>query len=164
MALKPDRNIIETDISYFMSQVAERGGVVCLATGATLPEGASMDNSANAVEYATNSSGRVPVGLLLTDVVNIDQSRQHLNQYKNEVQIGDKVTVLRKGWVVTNRIPVGQASGIALASMPAVAYLGNSGFLYSAAGVAASGFPVVGRFLTMAGSDQYAKVAVDVGY
>ena len=46
----------------------------------------------------------VPVGILLNDVVNKDLTRTHLNQHKDEVQKGGKVTVLRKGYVVTNAI------------------------------------------------------------
>ena len=79
MALKQDRSTLATDISYFMNEVAERGGVVAHGTAGS---GASMDNGSAVVTYAADASGTVPVGLLVNDMVNIDLTRQHLNQHK----------------------------------------------------------------------------------
>ncbi len=99
MALKSDRSTLQTDISFFMNEAATRGGVAALSAGGS---GASMDNGAALVTYSAAPSGKVPMGLLLNDMVNIDLTRQHLNQHKDEVQKGGKVTLLTKGWVVTN--------------------------------------------------------------
>ena len=82
-----------------MNEVAERGGVVALSTAGS---GASMDNGAAVVTYSALPSGAVPMGLLINDMVDIDLTRQHLNQYKDEIQKGGKVTLLNKGWVVTD--------------------------------------------------------------
>jgi len=101
MALKSDRSTLQTDISFFMNEAATRGGV---AVQSTAGSGASMDNGNAVVTYSASPSGKVPVGLLLNDMVNIDLTRQHLNQHKDEVQKGGKVTILRKGYVVTNNI------------------------------------------------------------
>ena len=65
MALKPDRNIIDEDISFFSATSwpygSARGGVV-VATGnsVTAPSGAAMDQSQNQVWYA-----RIPVFALI---------------------------------------------------------------------------------------------------
>ena len=91
MALKTDRYEFQTDISYFMNEAAERGGMASLSTGGS---GAAMDQGVNLATYASTGSGKVPLGILLNDMVNIDLTRQHLNQYKNEVQKGSKVTLL----------------------------------------------------------------------
>ena len=91
MALKTDRSTLQTDISFFMNEAATRGGVVSLSTGGS---GAAMDQGAALVTYAAQPSGKVAVGLLLGDMVNIDLTRQHLNQYKDEVQKGGKVALL----------------------------------------------------------------------
>ena len=40
----------------------------------------------------------------MNDVVNKDLTRTHLNQYKDEVQKGGKVTVMTRGWVVTSNV------------------------------------------------------------
>ena len=100
MALKADRHELQTDISFFMDEVASRGGIACLSTGGS---GAALDQSAALVTYsAAAASGTIPVGLLLNEMVNIDLTRQHINFHKDEVQKGGKVLLLRRGTVVTN--------------------------------------------------------------
>ena len=102
MALKADRYEESTDISFFYNDdVATRGGVVVL--DAVLASGAAMDQGGNKVTYKTAAATDVPVGILLNDVVNKDLTRTHLNQYKDEVQKGGKVTVMTRGWVVTKQ-------------------------------------------------------------
>ena len=153
MALKADRYEMQTDISfYYNAGTADRGGVVCHA--ATAGSGASMDQGVNLCEYV-KASGKVPLGILLNDVVNKDLTREHLNVYKDEVQKGSKVTVLRKGYVVTN---VFDASSTVAAG--AVAYASNT----TAGNIASSGeaHQAIGRFLTSKDADGYAKVEVNL--
>lgn len=101
MALKPDRNITNgTDISFFLNHTVERGGVVVHSTSGS---GSAMDQaSASVVGTGNASSGTFPAGLLLNDMVNKDLTQQHINWHKDEVQLGGKVAVLRRGTVVTN--------------------------------------------------------------
>ena len=95
MALKSDRYELQTDISFFYNAAATtRGCVVC--HGGTAGTGAAMDQGANLCVKSDSSSAN-PLGVLLNDVVNKDLTRTHLNQYKDEVQKGGKVTILRKG-------------------------------------------------------------------
>ena len=161
MALKPDREFVLFDISYFVTAISgpdttrmTRGGGLCVATS-TPGSGAAMDSANQLVEYATSSSGRIAAGILLNDFVNIDFSRQHLNDYKDELQIGNKAVILKDGWVVTNAIMPGQATG----TMPATAYIGSSGNITD---VNVGGFPTIGQFLTRKDSDGYAKLRVNV--
>lgn len=158
MALKTDRSTLQTDISFFMNEAATRGGVVAVSTGGS---GASMDNGAALVTYAAIPSGKVPVGLLMNDMVSIDLTRQHLNQHKDEVQKGGKVTLLQKGWVVTNNLE---------GTSPAA---GNTAFLAHSGNLSASDLSndegdvdgstrVVGRFLSGVDEDGYAKVFIDL--
>jgi hypothetical protein len=158
MALKQDRSTLQTDISFFMNEVAERGGVVALSTAGS---GASMDNGNAVVTYAADASGVVPVGLLVNDMVNIDLTRQHLNQHKDEVQKGGKVTLLNKGWVVTNALE-GTAPNAG-----DLAYLGHSGNLATSNIVSDDGDAdgsgrVCGRFLSDVDQYGYAKVYIDL--
>lgn len=151
MALKIDRFEGITDISCFMNEVAERGGVAVYSTAGS---GSAMDQSVQLVTYKANPSGAVPVGLLLGDMVNIDQTRQHKNFHKDEVQKGGKVTLLKDGWVTTNQIEVGNS--------PAggnVAYLSNSGLL-TAASLGRTATPAVGRFETSKDEEGYARVYI----
>lgn len=157
MALKTDRSVLQTDISFFMNEAATRGGVASIST---VGSGAAMDNAAALVTYGANPSGKVPVGLLLNDMVDIDLTRQHLNQHKDEVQKGNKVTLLQKGWVVTSNI-IGSVN----AGDPA--YLAHSGNLSNADvstdDTDADGSTrLVGRFLSKKDEDGYAKVYIDL--
>ena len=154
MALKADRYEFQTDISFFYNAgTATRGGVVVHDTAGS---GAAMDQGANLVKYAAATSLTAPVGILLNDVVNKDLTRTHLNQYKDEVQKGGKVTVLRKGYVVTNNI-----TGNAIAGSGAFACHVNAGFV-RVDSPGSSGLLLVGRFLSNKDADGYAKVEVNL--
>lgn len=151
MALKPDRIELLTDISFFMSSTATRGGVVSVSTAST-GVGVAMDDANAVVEYASSANGAYPVGVLLNDVVDLDLTRQHINWHKDEVQKGGKVTVLRNGQVTTSNINGDPAAG-------QVAYLHNNGDI-SATQI--SGAVAVGQFLSAKDSDGYAKVSINV--
>lgn len=158
MALKADRYEARTDISFFYNAgTATRGGVVVL--DAALASGAAMDQGVNLVKYAQAGATSVPVGILLNDVVNKDLTRTHLNQYKDEVQKGGKVTVMTQGWVVTNSIDnVTITPGqVAYASASTAGNLTNI-----AASATASGNLAVGRFMSAKDTDGYAKVSVNL--
>ena len=157
MALKQDRSTLQTDISFFMNEAATRGGVAVLNTGGS---GASMDNGAAVVTYVAHPSGKVPMGLLVNDMVNIDLTRQHLNQYKDEVQKGNKVTLLTKGWVVTSSLEGTPSAGDK-------AFLGHSGNLSPVSvgsddSDSTGSGKVVGRFTSSVDQTGYAKVFIDL--
>ena len=158
MALKTDRSTLQTDISFFMNEAATRGGVVAVSTGGS---GASMDNGAALVTYAAIPSGKVPVGLLMNDMVSIDLTRQHLNQHKDEVQKGGKVTLLQKGWVVTNSL---EGTSPAAVNTAFLAHSGNlsASDLSNDEGDVDGSTRVVGRFLSGVDEDGYAKVFIDL--
>jgi hypothetical protein len=149
MALKSDRYELQTDISFFYNAgTATRGGVVC--HDVTAGSGASMDQGVNLVKYATSG---VPVGVLLNDVVNKDLTRTHLNQHKDEVQKGGKVTVLRKGYVVTSNV-----DGTPVAGSGAYASTSSAGNIT----MATNQGPKIGAFLTSKDADGYCKVEVNL--
>lgn len=149
MALKGDRHELDTDISYFMNETASRGVVVSVSTQGS---GAAMDNASAVATVAAEASGAVALGVLLNDVVNIDQTRQHLNWHKDEVQQGSKVTILTKGFVVTDQISGAPSAGD-------TAYLADSGLI---AGSQDGTAPAIGRFLSTKDADGYAKVSVNL--
>jgi hypothetical protein len=151
MALKPDRIEHLTDVSFFMNTAEERGGVVSVVT-ATSGVGASMDDANAVVAYAAAASGAKPIGILLNDVVDLDLTRQHINWYKDEVQKGGKVTVLRQGVVVTDKVAGTPSAG-------ADAFVANSGVIST---TQASGAVKIGQFLSSKDADGYAKVSVNL--
>lgn len=149
MALKGDRHELDTDISYFMNETATRGVVVSVSTQGT---GAAMDSSSSVATVAAEASGSKPLGILLNDVVNIDQTRQHINWHKDEVQQGSKVTILTKGFVVTDQIDGTPTAG-------QVAYIADSGKISGSQDGTA---PAIGRFLSTKDADGYAKVSINL--
>lgn len=154
MALKGDRltgSDLSTDISHFMNVTGEAGLIV---TNKTAGSGASMDDDNQVVEIPTGGvSGAKPVGLLLCDVVNIDLTRQHLNQYKDEVQVSGKVTLLRHGQVTTNSIANGQSP-----TAGTDAYFDTAGKLTTVS----TNCIKVGRFMSAKDADGYAKVEINI--
>lgn len=153
MALKSDREELQTNISFFMNEAATRGGMVSLSTGGS---GAAMDQSAALVTYAATSSGKAPIGILLQDMVNLDLTRQHINFQKNEVQKGGKVAVLRKGTVLTNNIQ-GTAP-----TAGAACFVAHSGNLAATDLVGQGTNPIVGTWLSSPDEDGYAKVEINL--
>ena len=151
MALRPDRTELQTDLSFFMNETAERGLVVILSTAGS---GAAMDDASAVVAIPGNGDhAKHPAGLLLNDVVNLDLTRQHINFAKDEVQQGGKVLLLRRGFVVTNMI----SGAVTLGEQ---AYFHNDGKLTSA--TTYSGSTAVGRWLSTKDADGYAKVDINI--
>ena len=165
MALKPDRVEHLTDLSFFMNETGDRGGIVTYRVSAAA-SGAAMDDAnalvgsptgTTAAEFGQGGQGNgneKPAGLLLNDVVNLDLTRQHINFHKDEVQKGSKVLLLKRGTVVTNNI-----SGTpTAANIGATLYFDQDGNL----GVGANAGTAVGRLLSIKDADGYAKVDIDI--
>lgn len=153
MALKPLREFGKSDISYFATVVAERGGIVTIST---VGSGDAMDDGASVVAYAASPSGKLPMGILMCDVVNNDLTRQKLNPYKEEVQVGSKVTIWQQGDVVTNML----VPGITVSANQAC-YLGQSGLLTNA-NLNDVATPIVGIFKSKKDEDGFAKVSINL--
>lgn len=151
MAIKGDRYIVQDDITFFMNETAEKGQIVCFSTGGS---GVALDQAAALLTVKANSSGAIPFGMLVCDVVNLDLTRQHLNFHNDEVQVGSKVTVVRKGWVPTDKISGSPTIG-------QVAYLTSSGVL-TATGNGLADRPLVGQFLSIKDEDGFAKVEINL--
>ena len=153
MALKPHRDINQYDTSYFMNTTATRGGVVVYST---VGSGDALDQAAAVVAYAAAPSGSLPVGLLLNDVVNLDLTRQHINEHKNEVQQGSKVALMTIGEVETDSIYPGTT-----VTVNDPAYLGPSGLL-TITDTNEHATPWVGVFKSSKDEDGYAKVFINL--
>jgi len=154
MALKADRHELDVDISYFMNETAERGQIDVLST---VGSGAAMDQAGALVTVAAATATTIPVGVLLNDVVNLDLTRQHINWHKDEVQKGGKVSILKKGYIVTDQIEGTPTAGV-------LAYLddADTGKFAVAASVADGKYNAVGRFMSTLDEDGYAKVEVNL--
>ena len=156
MALKADRNELDVDISFFMNETAEKGQIVSIST---VGSGAAMDQAGALVTIAqggASGSETYPVGVLLNDVVDIDLTRQHINWHKDEVQKGGKVSILKKGYVVTAQV-VGTPAAGKLAFMDAAGDTGK----FTSVSTAGKRY-IVGRFMSKVDSDGYIKVEVNL--
>lgn len=159
MALKGRRYELYTDVLSFGNSVMQRGGIV---TYTTFGSGAPMDQSAQLVAYATTSSGGIPAGILLNDMVNYDLTKQHINWHRDEIQQGGKVTLGKRGWWVTNYVNGTPAVGDR-------AVLSSSGYVNA---VSQQKFflgqydptnnPPVGRFLSTVDEDGYIAIEVEL--
>ena len=153
MALRPDRNITQEDISFFNNDTSGTRGGVCVIS--TVGSGVAMDSASAVVTYATEPSGKVPVGFLMQDMVNYDLTVREPNYHKQEVQAGGKVTLAQVGWLVTDKLYPGVAP-----TAGSKAYLSTSGLLtstlHATGGEAAS--PRVGTFMSTKDEDGFIKV------
>lgn len=154
MGLRPDRSHLDSLIDYFMNETATRGGVVVQST---VGSGSAMDNSSQLATYAENPSGKTPLGVLMTDVVNLDLIRQHINQHKEEVNQGQKVTIWSKCVVTTDMILDSETPAVNTA-----AYLAHSGKLAASDQIGGGEDLRVGRWLSSKDEDGYAKVSVNL--
>ena len=170
MALKPNRKYTDgTDISYFMNETGEKGEVLVFSAGGS---GVAMDDSTAVVTTpAASASGQRVAGVLLNDVVNLDLTRQHINQHKDDVQLGCKVTLLRHGEITTNVIDTGVSPTIG-----APAYVGRGaitsggtvqGWITSTAvtDTSATYAPLlykIGTFKSVKDPDGYCKVEINI--
>lgn len=156
MALKGDRNVIETDISNVCNDVVAQQGLV-LCYGNPGSGSAMVDVNQGTVTLAANPSGKVPAGLSLATFVNIDQTRQHRNFHKSEQVVGEKAPLVTRGWVVTDQVTGAPTVG-------ATAYLTANGVLTptvsATGGVAAT--PKVGIFKSVLDESGFAKVEVSL--
>jgi hypothetical protein len=158
MALKGDRVVGDGgEISFFMNETATRGVCVVFDTSAS-GSGVAMDQAEAKVKLpdVANSSGEYPVGILLNDMVNIDPTRQHINQHKDEVQLGGKVTVLKYGQVTTSSIYSGQTPGPGL-----MAYAALDGTLMAGTSVP-NDTTRIGTWMSKKDADGYAKLQVNI--
>jgi hypothetical protein len=81
-----------------------------------------------------------------------------LNQFKDEVQKGGKVTLMTRGWVVTSNI-----TGTPKAGDLAYANGSDAGNISpTASSAAGSGNLAIGRFMSRKDADGYAKVHVNL--
>src|SRR6476660_424122 len=101
MALKMDRLIDATEIGYYLNEVAERGVVVGVSTAGS---GINLDNTASVATVSATASGIRPLGILLNDFVNVNQTRKTINRFNDQSQIGNNCMILTKGWIVTDKV------------------------------------------------------------
>lgn len=157
MALKPDREYNETtDITNFWTTVAaEKGGVASIVTqGSGAAIGVNSTDEPNVVGYSADPSGAIAKGVLLQTVTAaMSATRDFVNYENGEIRPGDKCTLVKKGFVVTDMI-----TGTAPSAGDS-AYLAASGYISK---TQATGAPQIGRFETTKDANGFARVSIDI--
>lgn len=140
----------DSETSFFMNVVAERGIIVTYPSASVAQPG--LDESNNVATVPSGTSG-TPIGILLTDVVNVDLTKYHLNHHKvEEVQVGSKVNIVRRGWFITNKVKSGDTPTVG-----AAAHFDANGELTTGTTSAR-----VGTFESVKDSDGYVRVFIDL--
>lgn len=150
MALKGNRQIILTRPDIYADEVLEKGGILSFSTAGS---GATLDQAQNLGTYAANSSGKVVIGVALDDMVDVDLTKYKLNQHKDEVAKGYKISVATQGWVLTNMYTGSPTVG--------PAYLTSSGKV-TPTKVGDVQTPLVGRFEGSPDEDGYVKLSFNL--
>ena len=112
MALKGRRYEFKTTLRFHLNEAATRGGCVVMSTAGS---GAALDQSSSLVTYAADPSGSAPIGILLNDMVDQDQTRYRPFWVSFSVQmapyifqnfVGSKTTLQ----LANQRFPIGGSS------------------------------------------------------
>lgn len=158
MALKPDRgDSRNTEIRFACGTQAAAGEILIYQTAASGVYGPGSGTltvgGKPTVIKQTNPSGTKPAGMVLHDVISIDESQTHRNYHKYVHKIGEPCEFSKEGWFSTNSYVGSPTPG-------ATAYLGASGLLCvtpsAAGGLVAN--PVVGEFEGVPDEDGYVSV------
>ncbi len=155
MALYVDRNVEHSDITRILDDVASPGVVLVYKTAGS---GSAIGDSAGKTQLlATTPSGQKVHGVLLQNFVSIDETKYHINWHKDEQQVQSPANVMRKGWVITDKVTGTPTDG-------APAYLTLSGLVtptvHATGGVAGS--PLVGEFGGVKDEAGYVKLIVNL--
>lgn len=90
--------------NYFMNYVAQKGTVLAFD---------KRDNKNGWVSAKHWDGSGTPIGVLVTDVVNMDLTKNHLAFHADQVQLGGKIRIITQGKLLVRfgkglRLPVGQ--------------------------------------------------------
>ena len=152
MALKPDRDTQgQEDITYRMNVPLEQGYFVSVDT---VGSGVAMDSEVHLAKAGVATVGTPALGCLMTSVRGDYDQTKHYGV--SDSPLGGKVSILRRGWVVTNAVTGDPAKG-------QVAIMAASG---TVTGIAQETYTPathvkVGRFDTQKDSNGFARVSVD---
>lgn len=159
MALGESRQVLSTTMDFTVAAAAERGGILCAASGST---------ASYVTDIGAQPSGITPIGILLEDIEDMNFMKHPQYEYRNVMDLGSKVTIAMQGEFYTDFI-----DGYAKPHIDAgdVAYLTHSGLLTiralapgivgANAGVTTSGIEV-GRFMSSIDSNGFAKVWLNI--
>lgn len=156
MALKADRIVIDTDVTLTCESAASRGVTLVHLTAGS---GIALGDSAGKADLKADPSGYKVAGILMNDVVSIDETLYHRNFHKDTTKVAERCTILRKGTVTTDKVTGSPTAG-------STAYLTANGVLTptksTTGGLVAT--PPVGEFKGLKDENGYAKVDINLPF
>lgn len=111
--LKGHRNFSlgnDNEVSYSMDEAAEAGIIVCYPPTGTVTQ-PGLDDADNIAYIPTGANDGVPLGLLLTEVLDYDPELVDVRVYKTSALVGEKVEIAKAGWYVTDQLKSGDTPG-----------------------------------------------------
>lgn len=154
MAIKQDYQVDVGDISWTCSDVAERGVVLVFDTAGS---GIGIGDFAGDLTLAASASGKKVAGVLMQDIISIDETTRHRNFHKVEAKTGERIWLMKQGFVVTNKVTGSPTIGD-------TAYLTANGVVTPTldvnGGLVAT--PKVGQFEGLKDADGYVKLRLNL--
>jgi hypothetical protein len=153
MTIKGLRRVIEDTVLYTASGTITQGGVWRMSTDAAdvcLPAGSGASIFLLGIGRETVIAR--PAGPLAGTAGGTFTESTPLFQEAGTRYVGEKVSVIKRGTIVTDQINEG--------STPTIGHLAYAG---SGALIATTGNLVIGRFETAKDSDGFARVFIDIG-
>ena len=149
MALKPSRRVEAVDYYFYDGKPTERGVILTVNKKQNYPGHVCVSCNQSAVLE--------PVGLLLVDVVDLNTTTSF---YVDSVRPGNRISVLKKGWVITNKV-VTKPNNIKIG---AEAILYPNGYIgpWLWGGKSCKKTKKVGRFESGPDKDGYVRVYIDI--
>jgi hypothetical protein len=157
MALKPGRtNSTNTEIRFVSSTstTAEAGQILTYSTAGS---GQLTLGTRPILVKSTNPSGQKPAGMVMHDIISLDETVTHRNWHKYVQKQGEAVEIAKKESYTTN-------SYVGVPTAGATAYLGSSGLLCVTPSVTGGlvANPIVGEFEGVADEDGYVSVRIEL--
>jgi len=146
MALKEDRQIFETSVSFASSGTMERGGV------------ASIIPWADGLVYYAAGSGQTPHGIVLDDIESLNPMTQPEYLQRNVSPAGAAVGIVTRGEVKTDMIDTGNTTYAAGQPL----YLLGNGRITNIASVVGTLDVRVGTCLSTRDSQGFIKMRVEL--
>lgn len=166
MALGENRQVLSTTMDFVVNAAAERGGIMCAASGSIASYVTSIGGG---VGITGNPSGIVPVGVLLADIESMNYMKHPQYLQRDVADLGSKVSLMTQGECYTDFLDPFAEPHIHAGK---VAYLTNSGMVTTrdfAPGEIGSSNPlgggsgiIVGRFMSDVDSNGFAKLWVNL--
>lgn len=104
--LKADREIFRENIRYTCETVADQSDILMVTTAGS---GVLVGDRHPKASLVANPSGSKVAGMLMHNVVNVDETRYQRNPFNGERKVGEVCTLLEQGIVTVDNLKSGDS-------------------------------------------------------